>query len=105
MSILTKMLFPLRKLKDAAISSQGLPIVLTLTVISVLFVLFRMKGVETDYKVNTVNAKIEKARLENKELKAQKAGLLSIGNLRKLAKNTDLPNQSRGRLSLFPDRK
>ena len=56
------------KLKDTFLSSQGLPLSLAFIIISILFVLFRMKGVELDYKVNTVNSTIEKNLLENKEL-------------------------------------
>ena len=82
---MTKKLFPLHRLKDAAISPQGMPIVLTLAVIAILFVLFRMKGVEVDYKMNAVRAEIKEASLVNKELKAKKANLLSVVKLRQLA--------------------
>ena len=75
----------LGKIRLLATSTQGLPIVLSLTIIAILFVLFRMKGVEVDYKLNTVNAQIEEASLENKSLKAQKAKLLSVKRLRRLA--------------------
>ena len=62
---------------------QVFPICLFLMVIGVLFVLFRMKSVELDYKVSEVNKKIRKNEVENKKLEASKAKLLSIKNLRR----------------------
>ena len=84
-----------KKTKDAVMSSQGMPVVLTLTVIAILFVLFRMKGVETDYRINTVNEKIKTASMKNKELRAKKAKLLSVERLKRLAKKHDfsVPDQ------------
>jgi hypothetical protein len=38
------------KVKGFIFSSQGFPLLLMFSVISVLFVLFRMKSVELDYK-------------------------------------------------------
>ena len=38
----------------------------------ILFVLFRMKNVEMDYKITNTNREIEKVLLDNKELKAKK---------------------------------
>jgi len=53
------------KIKGFIFSSQGFPLLLMFSVISVLFVLFRMKSVELDYKITEVNKKISKARLGN----------------------------------------
>ncbi len=83
-------------------SSQGMPIILSLTIISILFVLFRMKGVETDYKLNTVNAKIKETSLKNKELKANKAKLLSIERLRKLATKHKLSEPKQKQIIVVP---
>lgn len=84
-----------KKIKETVFSAQGFPIVLTLSVLSLLFVLFRMKTVELDYKISEKNKMIEKAVSYNKELKAVKAKLLSVKNLTFMAKKHGLaePNQ------------
>lgn len=80
----------LEKAKSAVFSLQGLPLVLCFTVIGVLFVLFRMKSVEMDYKLSETQNKIEDANSENKDLKATRAQLLSVNNLRIFAKKYNL---------------
>ncbi len=90
------------KLKDTFFSSHGFPLSLTFITISILFVLFRMKGVELDYKVNEVNSKIEKSLLENKELKAKKAKLLSTKNLRSMATNHNLKQPTQKQIIVVP---
>ena len=83
------------KLKGFFLSSQILPLILAFFTIAILFVLFRMKGVELDYQISGVNKDIKRITLENKELKAEKAKLLSTKRLRRLAKkyNLTLPDQ------------
>lgn len=49
-----------------------------------------MRGIEQDYAFNDLVKKYEKVSLTNKELKAQRAKLLSITNLRKIAKRNNL---------------
>ncbi len=78
------------KIKDELFSAQGLPLALAFTTLAVLFVLFRMKGVELDYKISEINASIEDATSENKDLRASKARLLSTGNIRLLAQKHGL---------------
>lgn len=73
------------RLKEVFFSTQGLPIFLTIAVIAILFVIFRMKGVEIDYKLAEINREIDQVSLVNKELKAQRAQLLSVGRLREMA--------------------
>lgn len=90
------------KLKDTFLSSQGLPLSLAFIIISILFVLFRMKGVELDYKINGVNSKIEKNLLENKELKARKAKLLSTKNLRSMASKHNLKQPNPKQIIVVP---
>lgn len=84
------------KIKNIVFSSQGFPIILTIFTIATMFVLFRMKGVDLRYKVAEEQKSIDKYVLENKELKAQKARLLSVNKLKKLAKKYKLsqPKQS-----------
>jgi uncharacterized protein YtpQ (UPF0354 family) len=54
-----------------------------------------MKNVEMDYAISKTNREIEKVILDNKELKAKKARMLSADKLRKLAfaHNLDQPKQ------------
>ncbi len=83
------------KVKEIIFSSQGFPIFLSFTTLAILFVLFRMKNVEMDYTITKTNREIEKVILDNKELKAKKARMLSAEKLRKLAAvhNLDQPKQ------------
>jgi len=84
-----------KKIREIIFSSQGLPIFLSFTTLAVLFVLFRMKNVEMDYKISKSNRDIEKVLMDNKELKAKSARMLSTDRLRRLAAahNLDQPKQ------------
>ena len=42
------------KVKAIFLSTQGLPIVLSFVVLTILFVLFRMKGVELNYQISSL---------------------------------------------------
>ncbi|MEC7182465.1 MAG: hypothetical protein VXY34_05195 [Bdellovibrionota bacterium] len=82
---------------------QVFPLCLFLMVIGVLFVLFRMKSVELDYKVSEVNEKIRKNEVENKKLEAVRARLLSIKNLRRFAKKYDLQEPKQNQIIIIPE--
>lgn len=84
-----------KKIKEIIFSSQGFPIFLSFTTLAILFVLFRMKNIEMDYTISKTNREIEKVIMDNKELKAKKARMLSADKLRKLAMahNLDQPKQ------------
>ncbi|OUR92997.1 hypothetical protein A9Q84_21070 [Halobacteriovorax marinus] len=88
--------------KKVFLSSQGMPIMLTLSVLGILFVLFRMKGIELNYKISTMNKDIDKVALESKELKAKKARLLSVKNLRKMASKYDLKQPKQTQVIVIP---
>ncbi|MDD0854666.1 hypothetical protein HBN50_16250 [Halobacteriovorax sp. GB3] len=90
------------QLKKIFLSSQGLPIVLTISIIGILFVLFRMKGVELNYKITSLNKDIEKVVVEGKELKAQKARLLSIKSLTKMARKYNLSEPKQHQIIVIP---
>ena len=89
-------------IKKIVFSSQGFPILLTLVVLGMLFVLFRMKEVELDYEMIAVNKNISRIQLENKELQARKAKLLSIKRLRQLAKKYDLKSPKQEQIIVIP---
>ena len=84
------------RLIEFIFDSNVFPFVLTFATLGILFVLFRMKGVEVDYQISALNKDVEKVELENKELKAQRAKLLSVGKLEGMAKKYgfDRPKQS-----------
>ena len=85
------------RIKNFIFSSQGLPLILVYITLGILFVVFRMKSVELDYKLVEVNQEINKKKLIEKEIAANKAELLSTNSLRELAKKYNLkppkPNQ------------
>lgn len=84
------------------LKSKYLPYIITFSTIGILFVLIRMKAVEQQLKLNDVNIKIERVTFENKDLKAKKAKLLSVGNLRKLATEFDLKEPSHNQIIVVP---
>lgn len=92
----------LKKLKAAIFSSRGFPLILTFTTLGILFVLFRMKGIEMDYQISDVNNDIETVTIENKELKAKKARLLSVNRLNDLAEKYDLKQPNQDQIIVVP---
>ncbi len=90
------------KVKSVVFSTQGMPIFLTVAVLSFLFVLFRMKGVELDYQIISSKKEIERINSENKELKAKKAGLLSVKSLRRIAKKHSLKEPNKKQIIVIP---
>lgn len=91
-----------RRFKKFFFSSQGFPLFLVFTLLGFLFVLFRMKGVDVDYKRSEVEQDISKASLQNKHLKAVKARKLSTKSLRKMAKEHKLSNPSQDQIIVVP---
>lgn len=93
---------PKEKLFEVVFSSKGFPIFLSFVVLAVLFVLFRMKNVEMDYKISKTNKDIEKVSLDNKELKAKKAKMLSPEKLRRLASLHSLDQPKQDQIIVVP---
>ena len=83
-------------------NSRGFPIFLTCLVLAVLFVLFRMKGVELDYEIVNVKREITKRELEKKGLNAKRAKLLSVKKLRGLAKKYGLERPKQDQIIVIP---
>ena len=73
-------------LSDNVFNSQTLPLIFVVSVLGIFFVLIRMKGVEQDYKYNEIAKRIKVQTIENKELKAKRAKLLSVKQLKAMAK-------------------
>lgn len=90
------------KTKSIFFSSRGFPIILTFTVLAILFVLFRMKTVELDYQVNFLNKEIEEVIVENKDLKARKAKLMSVDRLRAMATKHGLSQPKQNQIIVVP---
>lgn len=91
-----------KKIKEIIFSSQGFPIFLSFTTLAILFVLFRMKNVEMDYKITKANRDIEKVLLDNKELKAKNARMLSTDRLRRLAAVHHLDQPKQDQIIVIP---
>ncbi|MCY4644783.1 MAG: hypothetical protein OXB88_09215 [Bacteriovoracales bacterium] len=83
-------------------SSQGFPIVLSLSILGILLVLFRMKSVEQDYSINEVAKRKKTLVFKNKEFKAKKARQLSIKNLGQLAERYNLQRPKQEQIIVIP---
>ena len=88
--------------KNKFIHSQIFPLILILFVFAILFVLFRMKTVELDYQTSAMNKDIKVQTYKNKELKAEKARLLSVGKLRKMAKKHKMIRPKQEQIIVVP---
>lgn len=92
----------LNKVKGFVLSTQGFPITLTLTILCILFVLFRMKGIEQDYQYSNITKQIDNVEIDGKELKAKKAQLLSVKNLREIAQKHQMHEPKQGQIIVIP---
>jgi hypothetical protein len=81
---------------------KALPFTLTFTTLAILFVGFRMKGIEQAYSVNIIESDIRKAVIRNKELKAQRARDMSVPRLREFAVKYDLKEPGPEQIILIP---
>ena len=77
-------------IKKLATSSQGLPVFVCMLSLAILLVLFRMTGIDMDYKMTKLRGDIKTITIQNKELKAQKANLLSVDKLKRIARRFKL---------------
>lgn len=90
------------KIGEYLFSSKIFPLMLTFAFLGILFVLFRMNSVDIDYRIASLNKDLEKITLESKELKAQKARLLSIRRLRNLAQKYELQQPHQNQIIIIP---
>jgi hypothetical protein len=90
------------RLMEFLFNPQALPFTLTFTTLAILFVAFRMKGIEQAYSLNIINADIDKAIIRNKELKAQRAKDMSVPKLREFAVKYGLKEPGPEQIILIP---
>lgn len=84
------------------LTSQTMPLIFVLSTIGILFVLIRMKGIEQDYKFNELTKQIKIQRIENKEIKAQRARMLSINKLKAYSKQFKLEEPDEKHIIIIP---
>ena len=84
------------------ITSQTLPLIFVVSILGVMFVLIRMKGIEQDYKYNEIAKRINVQRVQNKELKARKARELSVKKLKAYANKFELKAPDEKRIIIIP---
>ena len=90
------------RLLEFLFNPRALPFTLTFTTLAVLFVGFRMKGIEQAYLLNNIQNDIHKAIIRNKELKAQRAREMSVPKLREFAVKYDLKEPGPEQIILIP---
>jgi hypothetical protein len=89
-------------LNKYVLTSQTFPLICVLGTLGVMFVLFRMKGIEQDYRFSDLAKKIKIEETENKELKAERARMLSIKNLKGFAKRYKLKEPNEKHIIIIP---
>jgi len=90
------------KLLEFLFNPQALPFTLTFTTLAILFVGFRMKGIEQAYQLNNIQNDIHKAIITNKELKAVRAREMSVPKLREFAVKYNLKEPGPEQIILIP---
>jgi len=90
------------RLMEFLFNPKALPFTLTFTTLAILFVGFRMRGIEQAYQLNNIEADIQKATIQNKELKAQRAKEMSVPRLREFASKYDLKEPGPEQIILIP---
>lgn len=90
------------RLMEFLFNPKALPFTLTFTTLAILFVGFRMRGIEQAYQLNNIEHDIQKATIHNKELKAQRAREMSVPRLREFASKYDLKEPGPEQIILIP---
>ena len=89
-------------MKEFFLSSQGFSILLVLCIMAIFLVLFRMKTVELDYEIARINKLVKKKRQEGRDLRAKRAKMLSIRNLRAMARKYNLNEPEQKQIIVIP---
>lgn len=95
-------LFSKKNLSNLFFSFESFPIILSLALLALLFVLVRMRGIEQDYKFNDLTQQISRAMYENRDLKARRAKLLSAKNLRVMATKFNMEGPKQNQIIIIP---
>lgn len=90
-------------LNQFVLNAKTLPIVISFSILGILFVLIRMKGVEQDYRLNEIVKKTKVLKIENKELKAQRASVLSVKKLKGFARENKLEEPDEKHIIIIPE--
>lgn len=85
------------------IHSNSMPLIITMTTVAILFVLIRMKGIEQDYEYNEISKIHKNEKDDNKELKAYKAKLLSVKNLKSFSNKFKLKEPKDNQVIIIPE--
>lgn len=72
-------------------------------ILAVSFVVVRMKGIELDYAVHLANKEYKEINIKNKELKAERASLLSVDRLRKVSSEYNLTAPTQNQVIVISD--
>ena len=91
-----------KKIKESLVNSQTLPLIFVVSIIGIMFVLIRMKGIEQDYKFNDIQKRVSIQQVQNKELKAKRARQLSMKKLKAYAKKFKLSEPDEKRIIIIP---
>ena len=89
-------------LSDRIFTSQSMPLIFVVSILGIMFVLIRMKGVEQDYKYNELAKRLKVQKIQNKELKAKLARELSVKKLKAYAKKFKLNEPDEKRVIIIP---
>ncbi len=84
------------------IQSRAFKISVAFSLLGLCFVLVRMKRIEQDYEYTEISQKLSLTRNKIKEMKAKKAELLSIRNLRKIATKYKLKEPDHKHIIIIP---
>jgi hypothetical protein len=90
------------RLFEFLFNPKSLPFTLSFTTLAVLFIAFRMKGIEQAYSLNKLNHEIDRSVIQNKELKAKRAREMSVPKLREYAAKYDLKEPGPEQIILIP---
>ncbi|MAX65913.1 MAG: hypothetical protein QF441_11560 [Bacteriovoracaceae bacterium] len=89
-------------LSDKLFTSHTLPLIFVVSILGIMFVLIRMKGIEQDYQYNDIAKRIKVQKIQNKELKAKRARELSVKRLKAYAKKYNLNEPDEKRIIIIP---
>ena len=79
-----------------------IPFTLTFSCLAVVFVTIRMKSIEQAYQLDGLDTNLNKVLVQNKELKAQRARMLSVQRLREFAEKFNLKEPGPEQIILIP---